>query len=121
MIGNRRYRWYSQSPNAPISLRTEAVRRTGGINGIDSHFNRTAVPFLKPTGQESPDASSRCTAIRWYVRQLRPSSSGQRDIVGDHIEKLTCRWQTAVVNIKRNLRAIRRPSLIWKLLSICGR
>jgi hypothetical protein len=37
------------------------VRLRRGLDGFHGDFTLPSVPFLKPTGQDRPDASSRCT------------------------------------------------------------
>ncbi len=46
---------------APFGYGQEAVRRTRCVDASIATLMVPSVPFLKPTGQERPDASSRCT------------------------------------------------------------
>ena len=63
-----------------------------------------SVPFLKPTGQERPDASSRCT----WLSVVRAPMAPQRDQVGDvlrrdHVEELAARGQAELVEVEQEL------------------
>lgn len=45
----------------PFGDRQEAMRRPGSIDCINGDFDGAISTVLKPTGQDKPDANSRCT------------------------------------------------------------
>ena len=86
----------------PFRYGQEAVRRTGGINGIDSHFNRT-ISAIFETYRTRKTRRQFAVHLRFggTCANCAPAHQVSEILWGDHIEKLTCRWQTAVVNIKQ--------------------
>ncbi len=84
----------------PFRYGQEAVRRTAALMASIATLIVPSVPFLKPTGRESPDASSRCACDSVVRAPIAPQLIRSARYCGV-IVKTHCRWQTAVVNIKQ--------------------
>src|SRR5476649_2166065 len=80
-----------------------------------------SVPFLKPIGQERPEANSRCTCDSVVRAPIAPHETRSAMYCG----LITSRYSVPAgtpseLILYSNSRAMRRPSLILKLLSMYG-
>ena len=80
-----------------------------------------SVPFLKPTGQDSPEASSRCTWLSVVRAPMAPQEIRSAMYCGVIMSRNSVpAGRPSSFTSHSSLRAMRRPSLMRKLLSMKG-
>ncbi|MCY1244179.1 hypothetical protein D9M72_572380 [compost metagenome] len=80
-----------------------------------------SVPFLKPTGHDSPEASSRCTCDSVVRAPIAPQLTRSAMYCGLIMSRYSVPVGTPIsLMFSSSSRAVRRPSLILKLPSMCG-